>query len=401
MEHSAHRPCRHSPSLHGLQLNRLHCISSGTEESFSSNITYDGNYAAAANCLSSSFSVPNTPSILSESRNSFFSIPNGCINAQARSNTNPRHLEEEHAVRHGRPHHHRRSTAQPHVSSSREQPHQQDQDNEWLLRAGSAFSTSARKDKGQSWLVKRQSSTSLRLDAEIQQHQQRRSASAYPSRSASRGRSRSGVSTPAYARSRHGSRAAINRNHLSMTHLHALAQDELTDDTGDLSDSRRTSISVWSAFESEHLYEGSNGLAIETDTAIEELENINIRDLNRFRGFGLGNWLDRVVQSIIFGSEDDESPPEIPKSPEAEAKSIPRFVSPPAINASRHDSTDDQTSDYNLAESTEDASDNQSVSSPFDEDDLREVRLVKKPEQQGNCFSDVVWLFQIAKSSLY
>lgn len=348
--------------------------------------------------------MPNTPSILSDNRNSFFSIPhtgssqNSSGPSPASSDANLRHLGEQPFTRQGR-HHRRRSTTQPRSSNVNGQS-QQDHDSEWLLRAGSAFSTSARKDKGQSWLIKRQSSTSLHLDAENQQAQVQSSSTAYQSRNASRGRSRSHASTPTNGRSRHGSRAAVDRRHLSMTPLHPMTQDEYDYDSRGVSDSRRTSISVWSAFESDHLDETGDGLVGARSSSGQEVEQISLKDLNRFRGFGLGSWLDRIVQSVIFGTWD-EDPTNVPLERQTSGNHEQPF---PVSRTASASTSDGNESDYTADETTGDGSDSEddeSVISPFEDDDIHKATLVQRPGQEGGYFSDINWLFQVAKSSLY
>ncbi|KAI5302177.1 hypothetical protein KEM56_000948 [Ascosphaera pollenicola] len=402
MEHPTHQNRRLPPSLQGLQLTPLHSIASGTEEGFDSPV-YSNH--TATNYLSSSTSVPNTPSVLSDTRTSFFSIPhanssqNFGVHASATSDTNLRRLGEQSPARHGRPHHRRRSTAQPRASAFNDQI-QQGQDSEWLLRAGSAFSTSARKDKGQSWLIKRQSSTSLHLDADDHQSQARQTSSAYQSRNASRARSRSRVSTPTNGRSRHGSRAAIDRRHLSMTPLHPTAQDECSEDAREMSDSRRTSVSVWSAFESENLDERGDDLTTTRHGAGPDVEHLSMQDLNRFRGFGLGNWLDKVVHSVIFGAEDEE-PINAPHGQQKSGTSAHSYssASKSTANESQDDNESNYTADGTIDES--DSDDDHSVVLPFEEEDLRKTTSLQRPDQEGSYLSDITWLLHVAKSSLY
>src|SRR5699024_6326991 len=83
-------------------------------------------------------------------------------------------------------------------------------DSEWMLRAGIALASSTREEKGQSWLEKRQSSTSLVSDAKDYDYDYGYDydSGLRHTRSWNGRRSRSGASTPA-AFSRGGSRSRL------------------------------------------------------------------------------------------------------------------------------------------------------------------------------------------------
>ncbi|KAI5298537.1 hypothetical protein KEM55_003275 [Ascosphaera atra] len=366
----------------------------------------------ATNYLTSN-SVPSTPSILSDSRSSFFNIPKA-----AWGRGRDEFHEHDHGPDAGRTdvatsrHHHRRATHHHH--------HPHEQDSEWLLRTGSAFSTYARDTKGQSWLVKRESSTSLVLDAAEEQQHRANSSQTYQQRAASRsrGRSRSGASTP-LGRSRHGSRAATDRRHLCMTPLHPSASSQafgqaegagVYADVGDdnamphvpRTDSRRTSISngVFSAFEStpasefgEAIYDGG-----------EELEDVNMdmRDLKRFRTFGLGSWLDSLLERLLYGVED-EGANEVVDTVGNDPPAPHSRPSSPFGGRRSSFSTEGSTSDS-------DSDDISEVSSVFDisEHEDNDLFIAEKmsqssgvTEQRSDSISDISWLLKLAKASLF
>ncbi|KAI9367909.1 hypothetical protein BJX61DRAFT_261859 [Aspergillus egyptiacus] len=278
----------------------------------------------------SSFSVPGTPGVLSRTPSRSGSRPRH--HTRSKSST-PIHLsdsnlQEQKATQ---PLHHQvKASGRSRRSAARHQD-TDTKDPEWMLRAGIALATSAREEKGQSWLVKRESSTSLVSEGakyEVDAISQ-----------ALRRRSRSGRTTPAAAASR--SRAASRRNSrpdLAMTSLEMTMALPLS------SASKRSSLHGGSAPQTPHSNEARSRSSLsllpdfideqvraemrdsiqnfETghESAIseedwdysysysedegEEIDERELQRLTRERGFGLGSWVDRMVEWTLFGVDD-------------------------------------------------------------------------------------------------
>ncbi|KAL6234195.1 hypothetical protein BDW75DRAFT_171731 [Aspergillus navahoensis] len=213
----------------------------------------------------------------------------------------------------------RRSTAHRHQLSEAGDP-------EWMLRAGAALASTAREEKGQSWLVKRESSTSLiseagRYEVDAISQALRTGIS----------RSKSGPSTPAAVHSR--SRTASRRNSrpdLSMTGLEISTSSPT---------SQRSSVRIASAprtpshvasedarsttflpdFLDEHVraemldtiqkhvdggYDSATSYDSWDSEQDSEMDESELQRLTRERGFGLGSWVDRFVEWTLFGVDD-------------------------------------------------------------------------------------------------
>ena len=153
----------------------------------------------------SSVSVPSTPPILSHSRSS-----SRTRHTRSKSSTRSGILSDSnlHSKDVALPLHHqlkkRNGTSHPRPFSESQASKS---DAEWMLRAGIALASSTREEKGQSWLSKRESSTSLvsmPYETETPRHHHR-------TKSSSSGKSRSGASTPALSRRTSRSRGGSRR----------------------------------------------------------------------------------------------------------------------------------------------------------------------------------------------
>lgn len=199
------------------------------------------------------------------------------------------------------------------------------QDPEWMLRAGIALASSTREEKGQSWLAKRESSTSLVSEGRNYEVD----AISQSLRTGMSKRSKSGRSTPGAAASR--SRTASRRNS-----KHDLAMTGLERTIPLPSASKRNSVHTASAPRTPHNeYEARSSGSLpdfideqvrtemrdtiqqiepEYDSAsshdwdssddYEEMDERELQRLTRERGFGLGSWVDRMVEWTLFGVDD-------------------------------------------------------------------------------------------------
>ncbi|KAJ9297873.1 hypothetical protein DTO271G3_4094 [Paecilomyces variotii] len=340
--------------------------------------TYAPQGAVKTSYLSSA-SVPSTPPILSHSRsgsrvrqyNRSRSVNRGPL-----SETNLKGLDSSEPLPHHRHHHHdgekRRTTSYRHKHTSI----LNHQDPEWVLRAGLALAASTREEKGQSWLVKRDSSTSL-----VEQEQE----TIEPSRHDVIGRkSRSGRATPVPAsrlasRSRGGSKKG-SRIDLTMTstdstvrcnYSQAVSPTEAQHVVPDfVEDHARSEMA---SMQQDYLEEYLSSSASETDSEYE-IDEIELQRLTRERGFGLGSWLDRFVEWTLFGV-DEEWPTTAPVASGTED----------SVNF-QEDARDDEEQhaeeDHNALSSEED---NHGVNT-------------EKPGDKGG-WSDAIWFFRVVKNA--
>lgn len=274
----------------------------------------------------SSTSVPTTPPVLSDSRDAW--LPNLSKKKKAsRSDTRLDLMNDQLSPRHHRTQSHNPRERVP-------QPHHED--NEWLLRAGLALATSTREEKGQSWLVKRESSTSLVSD--LHPEPERRP---HLSRSQTARRYRSGYSTPAAALSRRNSHSNLFNNGAlymtsgyprsgarSGTRTPAYSQAEIPPEytRGDMNDELRFS-GMHNPSRIEDAF-GQDGIAshrhsrrssyfdpsfppsdMDYSSADSDEESefgeVDMQRLTRQQGFGLGPWVDRLVQWALFDVEEE------------------------------------------------------------------------------------------------
>ena len=380
----------------------------------------------------SSVSVPSTPPILSHSRSTSRSRHGRSksstsaaglsdTNLQSRAETLPLHHQPGATKKRPSSSHARRTPGESSHAKSKS-------DAEWMLRAGIALASSTREEKGQSWLSKRESSTSLVSMPHDDAAHHHRHHHRTKSGSASSRKSRSGASTPAaYSRrssratSRRGSRAGLTMTTMPPSSLSSAAGKAPSPGTGTPSPemSRRSSIQVPGFVderiraemaslqererlllddESEYLErddENSSEYSYSSDDTQDEFDEADLQRLTRERGFGLGSWIDRLVEWTLFGV--DEWP--APMSPAAAATRIGAtpttttvtFEDPPATPSNR-----EQNPDTASVASTEGDhhSDDETVSHA--EGDSTDV---EKPGSQGG-WEDASWLFRVVKRAL-
>ncbi|KAL4740327.1 hypothetical protein BDV11DRAFT_169231 [Aspergillus similis] len=286
----------------------------------------------------SSYSVPGTPGVLSRAPSR--SGSRARHHTRSKSST-PIHFSDSNLQEQNvnQPlHHQSRDSASGNVSTSFDASrrtrhstahrHQLSEvrDPEWMLRAGAALASTAREEKGQSWLAKRESSTSLvseagRYEVDAISHALRTGISR---------RSKSGRSTPAAAHSR--SRAASRRNSrpdLSMTGLE-MSTPSPTSKRSSVhiasaprtpshvpSEDARSTTSLLPDFIDEHVRaemrdtiqqhvvdDYDSATSYDSEEREEDMDERELQRLTRERGFGLGNWIDRLVEWTLFGVDD-------------------------------------------------------------------------------------------------
>ncbi|KAJ5653333.1 hypothetical protein N7490_000336 [Penicillium lividum] len=277
----------------------------------------------------SSISVPSTPPILSHSRNTSRTRHHTRSRSSGLAPLSDTNL---HSKTISLPLHHspgpkKRPTDHNHNHTSKS-------DAEWMLRAGIAIASSTREEKGQSWLSKRESSTSLVSDSfddptappHHRHHNRTRSG-------ASSRISRSGASTPGvYSRrssrsrgsSRHGSRAGLTMTTipLSSGKIHSPTTGPMTPEirgrssglVPDFVDERiRAEMAslqqgerdreFFDEDDQEEEWDREDGFDSEdesSDGTHEEFDEADLQRLTRERGFGLGTWIDRYPLCLFL-----------------------------------------------------------------------------------------------------
>lgn len=369
-----------------------------------------------------SVSVPSTPPILSHSRST-----SRTRHTRSKSSTRAGPLSDTnlHSKDTALPPHHQQSTHKklPSSSHTRRQSNEgtAKSDAEWMLRAGIALASSTREEKGQSWLSKRESSTSLvsemHFDAESPAHHRHHRTKSGASSSR---KCRSGTSTPAYSRrssrSRGGSRRG-SRAGLVMTAMPPLssmsnpvAGKDASGGTGAVSPEVRGRGGLVPDFVDERIRaemaELQRGRAFSdeedvfwdedandsdydyfSDETPDEIDEADLQRLTRERGFGLGSWIDRLVEWTLFGV--DELP--------ADAT---RIGAAPTATAVTFDEPSEPPSGYN-----EQAEDNLSLDAPDDDGetlshtDGESIAGVEKPGSQGG-WEDAGWLLRLMTRAL-
>lgn len=295
-----------------------------------------------------------------------------------------------------------------------------------MLRAGIALASSTREEKGQSWLSKRESSTSLvsemHFDAESPAHYRHHRTKSGASSSR---KCRSGASTPAYSRrssrSRGGSRKG-SRAGLTMTAMPPLSSNSYpvagkvpSGGTGAVSPEVRGRGGLVPDFVDERIRAEMAELQRErafsdeedvywdeeandsdydyfSDETPDEIDEADLQRLTRERGFGLGSWIDRLVEWTLFGV--DELPAAVPTAAAAAASRI--GAAPTTTTVTFGEPGGSRT------ECEEQAEDTLSPDSPDDDGetlshtDGESIAGVEKPGSQGG-WEDAGWLLRLMK----
>ncbi|KAJ5112270.1 hypothetical protein N7532_000315 [Penicillium argentinense] len=371
----------------------------------------------------SSVSVPSTPPILSHSRSTSrarHTRSKSSSRATTFSDTNLTSRDVSVPLHHA--YKKRPSSTQRRLGHSHGEGHATKSDAEWMLRAGIALASSTREEKGQSWLSKRESSTSLvseSFDNAPHRHHHR-------TKSGSSRKSRSSASTPAAlsrrsSRSRGGSRRG-SRAGLAMT---TLPLSSISSGAGKLSspagtaspEVRGRSSGVEPDFVDERIRAEMASLQergftddesefwdedeesecdYSTDEAPDEFDEADLQRLTRERGFGLGSWIDRLVEWTLFGVEEWPAP-----APTAATRigttlttTTVTFEEPLAI---REGSEGVQARDSLSVASAERDQDSDFETLELENDES--VVGVEKPGSRGG-WEDASWLFRVVKRAI-
>ncbi|CAI7564594.1 unnamed protein product [Penicillium glandicola] len=382
----------------------------------------------------SSVSVPSTPPILSHSRSNSRSRhrrSKSTTRAGVLSDTNLHNRDVCHPIHHI-PNTHKK---QPNISHSQgRRPHpditpKSKSDAEWMLRAGIALASSTREEKGQSWLSKRASSTNLVSDTSFHETTSTNRHHHRTKSSTSTRIPRSGASTPrgAGALSRRTSRSRGSRPgsraNLTMTAL-PVSSTPTTEkvstssgtNTGTVTpEARGRSLLVPDFVDAriraemaslQHCERGSDEDSVYWDGGSDEdgteseyscgsyetpddFDEADLQQLTRERGFGLGSWIDRLVEWTLFGV--DELPAAVPAVEDAErigtADTTTTTVTfeETVLMAGRADDTLSlSVGDGGLSDDGEDSTDSAAI---------------EKPGAQGG-WEDVEWLLRSMKRAL-
>ncbi|RAL05812.1 DUF3984 domain-containing protein [Aspergillus ibericus CBS 121593] len=394
---SGFRSRRSYPALHHVSLSPLNPrfpIDDDTDapDYFSARHETPNTPSATRTSYLSSFSVPGTPGVLSHSH----SRSGSRVRHNTRSKSSTRiHSSDTNLQSQGVAnalHHHNESqrsrTPRRHPTDSTPHHHQ---DTEWMLRAGIALASSTREEKGQSWLVKRQSSTSLvsdghQLDPDSQQQWSSRSTR----------HSRSGLSTPAaYSRRASRSRPTSRRSSrpdLAMTSLditRASTRRDMTTTTSGIHTPLETDQTrhLLPDFVDERIRdemaniqhdedEDTFSTTSTTDSMLaseDEIDEQELQRLTREQGFGLGSWIDRMVEWTLFGVDDwPLSAPPPPIEHPNHNQLLPQ--------EHEHDHPTEETDTISIADS-----------------DIGSVS--EKPGERGG-WEDAGWLFRIVRRAL-
>lgn len=302
-----------------------------------------------------------------------------------------------------------------------------------MLRAGIALASSTREEKGQSWLSKRESSTSLvdmSLDDATTPHPHRHHHRTKSGASSSR-KSRSGASTPAaYSRrssrsrggSRRGSRAGLTMTTIpplsAASSAAAAAGKAPSPGVGTMSPVSRGRESGlvpdfvderiraemaslqrergFSDDESEDQWDREDDRDSEfdsySDDTADEIDEADLQRLTRERGFGLGSWIDRLVEWTLFGVDEWPAPAAAPATRigTTATSTTVTFEEAPLAPGVGEDRAHDKLS---LASAEDDDEDTLSHT------DGESVVSVEKPGPQGG-WEDASWLFRVVKRAL-
>ncbi|KAH7125284.1 hypothetical protein B0J11DRAFT_435005 [Dendryphion nanum] len=202
-------------------------------------------------------------------------------------------------------HHRRKGTAPLPLRAPLVRHHTSEAQDEWFHRAGLAIAGETRESKGQSWLIRRDSSTSLVGDtSDDHTHHDTRSMALLSgehlsdleysspftprlSRAGSRIHSRVGSRVPSARTSRRGSRVGSRADlHMSVG--------------GVRTPSARQSLEL-----DERAFEEHTGPDFIDDESESDGDEEEVARLARERGLGLGGWMDRLIGWTLFSVDED------------------------------------------------------------------------------------------------
>ncbi|KIW05167.1 uncharacterized protein PV09_03718 [Verruconis gallopava] len=387
----AHRSRRSFPNLQHLSLAPLSSRFPLDGDDFEAEPDHDADRIRLSYIQGKS--APTTPSILAESRNS--SRPRSASkSAKRRSAHGHEHyfspdlrFEDMHlpkaksavglvdAAAGGRLHHARRATGEGTLSPmhTRHVPRESkssNDDDEWLHRAGMIMSAEARENKGQSWLVSRDSSTSLvaytmsgeHLDDDVQGAPTSPYLSRTQSHIASHVASRVGSRAPSARTSRRGSLAAGGSRVGFMTSMDGktpgsvVASEGYFDDVADIA-------------EPDFVDPDEDGI----------VDDEEVSRLAKQKSFGFGRLIDRMVGFSLFNVDEDAEEVEDDESELSKEEALKRKQA--ALKRRREE----------LAKAAE--------SSAYATRRADQIEPAKQGEEGG--WQDAAWLLSVASKVLY
>ncbi|RJE27106.1 hypothetical protein PHISCL_00573 [Aspergillus sclerotialis] len=332
-------------------------------------------------------SVPGTPGVLSSSRSASRSR-HARSKSSTRSHITDPNLQTQDISPQFAP---RKKSSRGQLGDPTARP-----DSEWMLRTGIALASSTREEKGQSWLQKRQSSTSLVSEGDEYGFD----PPYHHTHSWTGGKSRSGASTPALSRRASRSRGGSRRNSragLAMTSLDMSSQphsrpsrsgmaspaDELKEFMPAMVDKR-----IRDEFDSIQHDREEDMLSLDAESESEdEIDEAEMQRLTRERGFGLGGWFDRLLGWTLFGV-DDFPASRVQVSFNEPSRDVSRSRSRERSNGEEEDVEDDDVS-------VDIDRDNESTI-PREYDT---PTIIDKPGERGG-WEDAQWLLRVMKNAL-
>ncbi|KAE8353906.1 hypothetical protein BDV28DRAFT_132170 [Aspergillus coremiiformis] len=345
-------------------------------ENAESHYSVHGAPAKTSYLSTTSYSVPGTPGLLSHSRSGSRARHHQRSRSSTRAHLSDTNLQGQEDTQ---PFHHQGTRSKRHPSRYHPSNSASRRDAEWMLRAGIALASSTREEKGQSWLAKRESSTSLvdegNYDVDSPGHFNKMNR-----------RSRSGRSTPAASRSRVVSRRT-SKPDLAMTGLEVTARlggsSDVESPTGDVRLLVPDFVDERIRAEMEVIQqEDYSSESDEYSDSEDEIDEQEMQRLTRERGFGLGSWFDRMVEWTVFGVDDwplsysNEPVDQVPKNVE--------LADPSPVDEDDHVSISGRT----------DRTDGASTMS-----DSEAPAMTGKPGEHGG-WEDAWWLFGVMKRAI-
>jgi hypothetical protein len=294
-------------------------------------------------------------------------------------------------------HHVRKGTAPLPLRMPLVRHHTSEADDEWWHRAGLAIAGETRDSKGQGWLVRRESSTSLvQQDDDSKAHDANHMAllsgehlggddfptfSPRMSRAGSRYQSRVGSRVPSARQSRRGSRVG-SRADLAMT-------------AGMSPTSVRHSLDLPS-FDDRFMEPDFVEADEESDGDEEEVAR-----LARERGFGLGGWMDRLIGWTLFSVDEDAEASDEEEEGEDDANSnfLPQNMTKEELRLRREVEAKRRKLEREaiVAASALKARDKESE----DGGSRPSTADIQGPPEEGGGWQDAAWLLSVASKALF
>ena len=135
------------------------------------------------------------------------------------------------------------------------------------------------------------------------------------------------------------------------------------------------------------------------DETFDELDEADLQRLTRDRGFGLGSWIDRLVEWTLFGVDEwPASESSVPASTRTGATPTSTTVTFRNLTPNRAEG-DEKASDTYSQGSAEEDRDNYSDADPISYTDSDSSVVLEKPGTQGG-WEDMAWLLRVIKRTL-